>query len=312
MPNADRFGRLPWLWITVLVFVLDQLSKAFFQAELSMYQQIVVIPDLFSWTLAYNTGAAFSFLADSSGWQRWLFALIAIVVSVVLLVWLKRLKRGETWLAIALALVLGGALGNLYDRMVLGHVVDFILVHWQDRWRFPAFNLADSAITVGAIMLALDMFKSKIPERPPMVDVRIGGDSQVTLHFALKLEDGNVVDSTFDKQPATFKVGDGNLLPGFEQALFGLKAGDKRTLTIEPENGFGQPNPANVQVMPRDQFQGMELAEGLLVIFNDAAKTELPGVVKEFDEQHVTIDFNHPLAGKTLAFEVDIIDVQPV
>ncbi len=161
MPNADRFGRLPWLWITVVVFVLDQVTKAFFQSELTMYQQIEVIPDLFSWTLAYNTGAAFSFLADSSGWQRWLFALIAVAVSVVLLVWLKRLKRGETWLAIALALVLGGALGNLYDRMVLGHVVDFILVHWQDRWRFPAFNLADSAITVGAIMLALDMFKSK-------------------------------------------------------------------------------------------------------------------------------------------------------
>ena len=113
MPDVDRFGRLPWLWITVLVFVLDQLSKAFFQAELSMYQQIVVIPDLFSWTLAYNTGAAFSFLADSSGWQRWLFALIAIVVSAILVVWLKRLKKGETWLAIALALVLGGALGNL-------------------------------------------------------------------------------------------------------------------------------------------------------------------------------------------------------
>lgn len=139
---------------------------------------------------------------------------------------------------------------------------------------------------------------------------RIGADTQVTLHFALKLEDGNVVDSTFDKQPATFKVGDGNLLPGFEQALFGLKAGDKRTLTIEPELGFGQPNPANVQVMPRDQFQDMELAEGLLVIFNDAAKTELPGIVKAFDDQHVTIDFNHPLAGKTLAFEVDIIDVK--
>lgn len=161
MPDVDRFGRLPWLWITVLVFVLDQVSKAFFQAELSMYQQIVVIPDLFSWTLAYNTGAAFSFLADSSGWQRWLFALIAIVVSAILVVWLKRLKKGETWLAIALALVLGGALGNLYDRMVLGHVVDFILVHWQNRWYFPAFNLADSAITVGAVMLALDMFRSK-------------------------------------------------------------------------------------------------------------------------------------------------------
>jgi signal peptidase II len=121
----------------------------------------VVIPDLLSWTLAYNTGAAFSFLADSGGWQRWLFTLIAVVVSVVLVVWLKRLGRGDTWLAVALALVLGGAVGNLFDRVVLGHVVDFILVHWQDRWRFPAFNLADSAITVGAIMLALDMFKSK-------------------------------------------------------------------------------------------------------------------------------------------------------
>ncbi|MFU6992940.1 FKBP-type peptidyl-prolyl cis-trans isomerase [Pseudomonas paraeruginosa] len=141
--------------------------------------------------------------------------------------------------------------------------------------------------------------------------IRIGQESRVTLHFALKLEDGNVVDSTFDKQPASFQVGDGNLLPGFEQALFGLKAGDKRTLTILPEQGFGQPNPQNVQVMPRDQFQDMELAEGLLVIFNDAAKTELPGVVKSFDEQQVTVDFNHPLAGKTLAFEVEIIDVQP-
>jgi signal peptidase II len=121
----------------------------------------VVIPDLFSWTLAYNTGAAFSFLAGQSGWQRWLFALIAIVVSVVLVVWLKRLKPSETWLAIALALVLGGALGNLVDRVLFGHVIDFILVHWQNRWYFPAFNLADSAITVGAIMLVIDMFISK-------------------------------------------------------------------------------------------------------------------------------------------------------
>ncbi|KAF1056570.1 MAG: Lipoprotein signal peptidase [Pseudomonas delhiensis] len=164
MPDASssgRFGRLGWLWITVLVLVLDQLSKAYFEGALGLYQQIVVIPDLFSWTLAYNTGAAFSFLADSSGWQRWLFALIAVAVSAVLLVWLKRLKPSETWLAIALALVLGGALGNLYDRIVLSHVIDFVLVHWQDRWYFPAFNLADSAITVGAIMLALDMIKTK-------------------------------------------------------------------------------------------------------------------------------------------------------
>ncbi|BAN46663.1 signal peptidase II [Metapseudomonas resinovorans] len=164
MPKS--YGRLGWLWLTALVFVLDQATKWYFETELDLYQQIVVIPDYFSWVLAYNTGAAFSFLADSSGWQRWLFAVIAIGVSGVLVVWLKRLKPEETWLAIALALVLGGALGNLFDRVVLGHVVDFILVHWQDRWRFPAFNLADSAITVGALMLALDMFKTKKSGEP--------------------------------------------------------------------------------------------------------------------------------------------------
>jgi len=168
MPNpaAGRFGRLAWLWLSLVVLVLDQATKLYFNNALSMYQQIVVIPDYFSWTLAYNTGAAFSFLADSSGWQRWLFALIALVVSGVLVVWLKRLGRNETWLAVALALVLGGALGNLYDRIVLGHVVDFILVHWKNIHHFPAFNLADSAITVGAVMLALDMFKSKKSEDP--------------------------------------------------------------------------------------------------------------------------------------------------
>ena len=161
MPNAGRFGRLGWLVLSLLVLVIDQVSKAHFEGTLEMFQQIVVIPDYFSWTLAYNTGAAFSFLADGGGWQRWLFAVIALVVSAVLVVWLKRLGRDYTWLAIALALVLGGALGNLYDRIALGHVIDFILVHWQNRWYFPAFNFADSAITVGAIMLALDMFKSK-------------------------------------------------------------------------------------------------------------------------------------------------------
>jgi len=168
MPNpaAGRFGRLAWLWLSLLVLVVDQASKLYFNNALSMYQQIVVIPDYFSWTLAYNTGAAFSFLADSSGWQRWLFALIAVAVSAVLVVWLKRLGRNETWLAVALALVLGGALGNLYDRIVLGHVVDFILVHWKNIHHFPAFNVADSAITVGAVMLALDMFKSKKSEDP--------------------------------------------------------------------------------------------------------------------------------------------------
>jgi signal peptidase II len=144
MPKAERFGRLSWLWLTLLVFVIDQATKFYFDNSLNMY----------------NTGAAFSFLADAGGWQRWFFAVIALVVSVVLVVWLKRLKPHETWLAVALALVLGGALGNLVDRVIFGHVVDFILVHWQNKWYFPAFNFADTAITCGAILLALDMFKS--------------------------------------------------------------------------------------------------------------------------------------------------------
>lgn len=164
--TAGRFGRLSWLWLTLLVLVIDQASKVYFDSALQMYQQVVIIPDYFSWTLAYNTGAAFSFLADSAGWQRWLFALIAVVVSALLVVWLKRLGRDDTWLAIALALILGGALGNLYDRIAYGHVIDFILVHWQNRWYFPAFNFADSAICVGAVMLALDMFKSKKSGEP--------------------------------------------------------------------------------------------------------------------------------------------------
>lgn len=143
-----------------------------------------------------------------------------------------------------------------------------------------------------------------------MTELRIGPDREVTLHFAIKLQSGDVVDSTFDKRPATFKVGDGNLLPGFEQALYGLKAGDKRVLPIEPEQGFGRPNPQNVQVMPRSQFEGMELSEGLLVIFSDASSSEMPGIVRAFDDNQVTVDFNHPLAGKSLSFEVEIIDVK--
>ena len=144
-----------------------------------------------------------------------------------------------------------------------------------------------------------------------MNELRIAQGSQVTLHFAIKLENGDVVDSTFDKQPASFTVGDGSLLPGFEMALYGLKSGDRRSLPITPDQGFGQPNPQNVQVMPRSAFAAMELSEGLLVIFNDAANAELPGVVKAFDETHVTVDFNHPLAGKNLTFDVEIIEVEP-
>lgn len=153
-PSPQRASRLRWLWLSALVVFLDQLSKQLATAFLDYAQPVELLP-VFDLTLLHNTGAAFSFLAGAGGWQRWLFALLAAVVSVVLVVWIKRLKAHETWLAIALALVLGGALGNLYDRVLLGYVVDFISVHYRQNY-FPAFNLADSAISVGAVMLIID------------------------------------------------------------------------------------------------------------------------------------------------------------
>ena len=143
-----------------------------------------------------------------------------------------------------------------------------------------------------------------------MSEQRIGQNSTVTLHFALKFDSGDVIDSNFDKDPATFTVGDSSLLPGFERKLFGLKTGDKRSFAVQPEEGFGTPNEQNVQVMPRNQFDDMELDYGVLVIFKDAAGAEMPGVVKEYNDKQVTVDFNHPLAGKVITFDVEIIQVQ--
>lgn len=145
-----------------------------------------------------------------------------------------------------------------------------------------------------------------------MTNLVIGEGTEVTLHFALKLENGDVIDSNFNGNPATFIVGDGNLLPGFERALFGMAAGESNIFVIKPEDGFGQSNPNNMQEIPRDQFdEGLELIEGLMLSFADAQKTELPGVVAAFDDKTVTIDFNHPLAGRNILFEVAILQVAP-
>lgn len=145
-----------------------------------------------------------------------------------------------------------------------------------------------------------------------MNDLCIGPGTQVTLHFSLKLDDGSTVDSNFESEPATFDVGDGSLLPGFEESLFGLQAGDERTFAITPEKGFGVHNPENIQELPRSQFpEDVELEEGLVLSFADAQQTELPGVVSAFDDTTVTVDFNHPLAGREIEFSVKIVDVNP-
>lgn len=140
----------------------------------------------------------------------------------------------------------------------------------------------------------------------------IGEGTLITLHFALRLNNGELIDSTFDKEPAQFTFGDGNLLEGFEQALLGLTKGEKKTFLIEPEVGFGQTNPNNIQHFPRDQFdESIELEAGLMLSFADAQNAELPGVVTDFDDDSVTVDFNHPLAGKSIEFEVEILNVSP-
>lgn len=141
-------------------------------------------------------------------------------------------------------------------------------------------------------------------------ETRIGPGKRVTLHFSVLLLDGSVVDTTKNGNPATFTVGDGNLLPGFEQSIFGLKAGDKRSVMLEAENAFGPYNPENLQTMRRGLFsRDMELQPGLVVSFADKSKAELPGVIKEVSEEQVVVDFNHPLAGKDITFQVEIINV---
>ena len=138
----------------------------------------------------------------------------------------------------------------------------------------------------------------------------IAATSRVTLHFSLALPDGQMIDSTYERSPATFRMGDGSLLPGFEQKLLGLRPGDKQDFEVLPEQAFGQPNAANVQQFPRHRFGVDQPVEaGLVVSFADAGGNELPGVVTAVAGDTVTVDFNHPLAGRTMVFRVDIIAV---
>jgi signal peptidase II len=154
-----------WLWLSLVVVLLDQATKWLVMADLQPFEVIEIVPNL-NLTLMFNTGAAFSFLAEAGGWQRWLFAAFALGISAVLVAWLLRLRAHERTLALALALIVGGAIGNLIDRVLLGHVIDFIQVYLPfiplamfNPW--PAFNLADSAISVGVIVLLIETLFDK-------------------------------------------------------------------------------------------------------------------------------------------------------
>ena len=149
-----RDNALVWLAVSAIVIAIDQITKAIVIERLEPYVPREVIPGFFNWTLAFNTGAAFSFLADQPGWQRWFFSVLAVVITIVLTIWLKATRRNDWKTALPIALVVGGALGNLIDRVRAGTVTDFIQVYYSD-WVFPSFNVADSAICVGATLLVL-------------------------------------------------------------------------------------------------------------------------------------------------------------
>jgi signal peptidase II len=150
---------LIWLWLSALVIIIDQLTKRVVDTTMQLYQSIELIP-YFQLTYLRNQGAAFSFLSGAGGWQRWFFIGLAVIASVFICIWLKKLHRSQRWEAIAWALVLGGALGNLIDRILYGYVIDFLDVYVGD-WHWPAFNVADSAITMGVVMLLLDSFRTQ-------------------------------------------------------------------------------------------------------------------------------------------------------
>ena len=145
-----------WMWISGAVLLLDQCTKLLADAMLAAHESVVLLPVL-ALRKAYNSGAAFSFLSDASGWQRWFFVVLAVVIILVLVAWLRRLPAGQVRTAWSLSLILGGAAGNLIDRVIYGHVIDFIDVYYGS-WHWPTFNVADSAIFVGAFLLLLDAF----------------------------------------------------------------------------------------------------------------------------------------------------------
>lgn len=154
VPARPRPNALVWLLLSALVIGLDQWSKAWVLASLPEYQPVVVIEGFWNWFRTYNTGAAFSFLSDAGGWQLWFFTVLALAISGLMTFWLSRTERGAWRSALPYALVIGGAIGNVIDRQVHGHVVDFIQWHIGNHY-WPSFNIADSAIVAGAIGIAL-------------------------------------------------------------------------------------------------------------------------------------------------------------
>ena len=164
MPDIKTNKLSQWLWITLLVIILDQVTKILADFYLNYHQPVAIVP-LFNLTLMYNKGAAFSFLSNAGGWQRWFFITLSLVISIVLFIWLRKLRADQRLQIISIAMILGGAVGNLIDRSIYGYVIDFIDVYYQQH-HWPAFNIADSAISIGAVLLIFDSFKNPHDKNP--------------------------------------------------------------------------------------------------------------------------------------------------
>ncbi|MGO1399917.1 MAG: signal peptidase II [Moraxellaceae bacterium] len=164
---ANGSRAFTWYLLSLVVLVIDQWSKWLAETKLTFHEPVPVIEPFLNWTLAYNYGAAFSFLADAGGWQKWFFSGLAFAMSLFLLIYLIKAPRNAKLLSTGLALVLGGAIGNLIDRLLHGHVIDFIHVHYADAWHYPIFNIADMGICIGVAMIVIDMlFLEKKREAP--------------------------------------------------------------------------------------------------------------------------------------------------
>jgi signal peptidase II len=164
LPSSSGWRWLRWCWISALVVVVDLSTKYYFDTTFQYGETRYVTP-FFNWVLVYNPGAAFSFLANASGWQREFFIVVTVVITSVLL-WMLRGNADNRWLSVALTLIIGGAFGNLFDRIVHGHVIDFIQLHAAGYY-WPAFNVADSAICVGAAMLVIDAIRQPSGPKGP-------------------------------------------------------------------------------------------------------------------------------------------------
>jgi signal peptidase II len=151
-----KASAIKWVWLSIVIMIIDQVTKFYISQQFELYESIQVIPGI-NFTYVHKTGAAFSFLSDAGGWQRWLFISLSSGISILLIFWLKKQPSTGIWLAIALALILGGAVGNLIDRIFLSYVIDFVDVYY-DKWHWPVFNVADSAISIGVVMLIIDSF----------------------------------------------------------------------------------------------------------------------------------------------------------